>query len=41
MDLQNVVITGVGPVSAIGSGREAFWSALRSGRRWFLRTAVL
>ena len=35
MDLQNVVITGVGPVSAIGSGREAFWSALRSGQPGF------
>lgn len=30
-----VVITGVGPVSAIGSGRNEFWSALTSGQHGF------
>src|SRR5262245_10252512 len=29
------VITGLGPVSAIGCGREAFWSALIAGRAGF------
>ena len=29
------VITGLGPVSAIGCGREAFWSALMSGTPGF------
>ena len=29
------VITGLGPVSAIGCGREAFWSALTAGRPGF------
>ena len=29
------VITGLGPVSAIGSGREAFWGALLAGRHGF------
>ena len=27
-----VVVTGLGPVSAIGSGRTAFWEALEAGR---------
>ena len=27
-----VVITGLGVISAIGSGKEAFWEALRVGR---------
>jgi 3-oxoacyl-[acyl-carrier-protein] synthase II len=27
-----VVVTGVGPVSAIGCGRDAFWEALTAGR---------
>lgn len=30
-----VVITGVGPVSAIGSGRAEFWSSLVAGRHGF------
>jgi len=32
MDLPEVVITGLGVVSPIGIGREAFWNALESGR---------
>ncbi len=35
MDLKSVVITGLGPVSAIGCGREPFWDALRAGRPGF------
>ncbi|MBC7789616.1 MAG: beta-ketoacyl-[acyl-carrier-protein] synthase family protein [Anaerolineae bacterium] len=31
----NVVVTGVGPVSAIGSGRNEFWTALTSGQHGF------
>ena len=27
-----VAITGLGVLSAIGSGKEAFWEALRAGR---------
>lgn len=30
-----VVVTGVGPVSAIGCGRDAFWDALVAGRPGF------
>jgi 3-oxoacyl-[acyl-carrier-protein] synthase II len=30
--MKRVVITGIGPVSAIGIGREAFFTALREGR---------
>ena len=30
-----VVVTGVGPVSAIGCGRNAFWDALLDGRHGF------
>src|SRR5919201_146588 len=30
-----VVVTGLGPVSAIGSGRNDFWTALTSGRHGF------
>jgi 3-oxoacyl-[acyl-carrier-protein] synthase II len=29
---RRVVITGVGPISACGIGKEAFWSAIQSGR---------
>ena len=29
------VVTGVGPVSAVGSGRNAFWDALLAGRHGF------
>lgn len=32
---QGVVVTGVGPVSAIGSGRNAFWDALQAGQHGF------
>jgi len=31
----SVVVTGLGPVSAIGSGRNAFWEALEAGRHGF------
>jgi 3-oxoacyl-[acyl-carrier-protein] synthase II len=31
----NVVVTGLGPLSAIGSGRNEFWSALMAGRHGF------
>ena len=30
-----VVITGVGPISAIGCGRDAFWNALIAGQHGF------
>ncbi|MCH8251225.1 MAG: hypothetical protein IID36_02095, partial [Planctomycetes bacterium] len=30
-ELRDVVITGVGPVTAIGVGRDALWSALSAG----------
>jgi len=29
---RGVVITGVGPITAIGAGKEAFWESLRAGR---------
>jgi len=29
---RQVVITGIGPLTPIGTGRDAFWDALRSGR---------
>lgn len=32
MNEKNVVITGVGPVSSIGVGADAFWEALAAGR---------
>jgi 3-oxoacyl-[acyl-carrier-protein] synthase II len=32
---ENVVVTGIGPVSAIGSGRNEFWDALIAGRHGF------
>ena len=31
----SVVVTGLGPVSAIGCGRDAFWEALCAGRPGF------
>jgi 3-oxoacyl-[acyl-carrier-protein] synthase II len=31
----HVVVTGLGPVSAIGSGRNEFWTALTAGRHGF------
>ena len=34
-DRPQVVVTGVGPVSAIGCGRDAFWEALCAGRSGF------
>ena len=33
--LQNVVVTGLGPVSAVGCGKDAFWEELISGRPGF------
>ena len=30
-----VVVTGIGPVSAIGCGRDAFWDSLMAGRHGF------
>ncbi len=35
MERNSVVITGLGPVSAIGTGRNDFWDALTSGRHGF------
>lgn len=35
MSNRSVVITGVGPVSAIGCGRKEFWSSLIAGRHGF------
>ncbi|RPI09775.1 MAG: beta-ACP synthase, partial [Acidobacteriales bacterium] len=32
MAVQRVVVTGIGVISALGSGRDAFWGALREGR---------
>src|SRR5512143_1358117 len=32
MDGRRVVITGVGVISALGSGKAAFWDALSTGR---------
>lgn len=29
---RGVVITGVGPITAIGAGKEAFWESLKAGR---------
>lgn len=37
MTLNSVVITGVGPISAIGSGREVFWESLKAGKHGFSR----
>jgi 3-oxoacyl-[acyl-carrier-protein] synthase II len=31
-DRQRVVVTGIGPVTAVGTGRDAFWSGLRNER---------
>lgn len=35
MSLHRVVVTGLGPVSAVGCGREVFWEALTAGRAGF------
>lgn len=35
MPLPPVVVTGLGPISAIGCGRDAFWDALVAGRHGF------
>ncbi|HEX6262966.1 MAG TPA: beta-ketoacyl-ACP synthase II [Actinomycetota bacterium] len=32
MTERKVVVTGIGPVTPVGTGREAFWDALASGR---------
>ena len=29
---RRVAVTGVGPISPIGTGKEAFWESLRAGR---------
>jgi 3-oxoacyl-[acyl-carrier-protein] synthase II len=34
---KRVVITGLGPVTPIGTGKEAFWDALKNGRNGFGR----
>ena len=33
--MHKVVVTGVGPVSAIGCGRNEFWDALTAGQHGF------
>ena len=30
--LRRVVVTGLGPITPIGTGKQAFWEALRAGR---------
>ena len=32
-----VVITGVGPITSIGAGKEAFWDSLKAGRSGIAR----
>ena len=32
MTTDDIVVTGVGPVTPVGIGREAFWDALTTGR---------
>ena len=34
---RRVVITGLGPITCIGTGKEAFWDALRAGRSGITR----
>jgi 3-oxoacyl-[acyl-carrier-protein] synthase II len=34
---RRVVITGLGPITCIGTGREAFWQAIRAGRSGITR----
>ncbi len=34
---RRVVITGLGPITCIGTGREAFWKAIRAGRSGITR----
>lgn len=34
-ELNSVVVTGLGPVSAVGCGREVFWNALTQGQSGF------
>lgn len=38
--MRRVAITGVGVITAVGSGREAFWSALTAGRSGIARIEV-
>ncbi|HUI08936.1 MAG TPA: beta-ketoacyl-[acyl-carrier-protein] synthase family protein [Bacteroidota bacterium] len=40
MGRNEVVVTGVGPVSAIGIGRNEFWEALVAGRHGFRRISL-
>ena len=32
MTNERVVVTGIGPVSSVGSGKDAFWDGLARGR---------
>ena len=32
MDERRVVVTGIGPVTPVGTGLEPFWSSLTAGR---------
>jgi 3-oxoacyl-[acyl-carrier-protein] synthase II len=34
---RRVVITGIGPITCIGTGREAFWQSIRAGRSGITR----
>src|ERR1051325_11337063 len=38
--MRRVAITGVGVITAVGSGREAFWSAMTAGRSGIARIEV-
>jgi 3-oxoacyl-[acyl-carrier-protein] synthase II len=38
MEMKRVVITGLGPVSSIGIGKEAFWKSSLEGRGYFRNT---
>ena len=40
MEANRVVVTGIGPISAIGCGRVDFWDALRAGTPGFGRTTL-
>ncbi|MDR3403766.1 MAG: beta-ketoacyl-[acyl-carrier-protein] synthase family protein [Chthoniobacter sp.] len=37
---RRVVITGVGPITCIGTGREAFWQSIRAGRSGITRVTA-
>src|SRR5215210_6334517 len=36
---RRVVITGLGPITCIGIGKDAFWSSIRAGRSGITRLA--